>query len=111
MLDVTAKQDKIWMEHYIPPHPAVIRTLRPLFNGKKDGEPFFEYNSFQMWVKRAKIPMSRFNGHFVLGDLRKFAEQYATLSAGSNQTEPAYSLTACQAWTGRTTNIPRRPRV
>jgi len=25
-----------------------------------------------MWIKRQKIPMSQFKGHFVLGDLRKF---------------------------------------
>ncbi|MGZ4846899.1 MAG: hypothetical protein ACXV2B_03775 [Halobacteriota archaeon] len=76
---VKAHQDKIHMEHYVPLHPVVISSLRHLFDGKKDGEPLFEYNSFQMWVKRAKIPMSRFNGHFVLGDLRKFAEQHGDI--------------------------------
>ncbi len=29
-----------------------------------------------MWIKRQQIPISGFNGHFVLGDVRKFAEQY-----------------------------------
>jgi hypothetical protein len=32
-----------------------------------------------MWVKRQKIRMSRFHGHFVLGDLRKFAEQHGDI--------------------------------
>jgi hypothetical protein len=35
----------------------------------------FQHGSFWMWVKRQKIQMSQFRGHFVLGDLRKFAEQ------------------------------------
>lgn len=35
-----------------------------------------EHGSFWMWVKRQKIPMSRFEGHFVLGDLHKFCEHY-----------------------------------
>ncbi|MGZ4882855.1 MAG: hypothetical protein ACXVI0_10720 [Halobacteriota archaeon] len=79
VLHVTAKQDKIRMEHYVPLHPAVIGALRPLFDGKKDGAKLFEYNSTQMWVKRAKIPTVRFKGHFVLGDLRKFAEQHGDI--------------------------------
>jgi hypothetical protein len=29
-----------------------------------------------MWLKRNPIPMSQFDGHFELRDLRKFAEQY-----------------------------------
>ncbi|MGZ7166648.1 MAG: hypothetical protein ACXVIL_11190 [Halobacteriota archaeon] len=89
---VKACQDKIHMEHYIPLHPAVISALKPLFDGKKDGEPLFEYNSFQMWVKRAKIEMSRFKGHFVLGDLRKFAEQYGDV-IGWDSSNRAYVLT------------------
>ena len=89
---VTAQQDKIRMEHYVPLHPAVIRSLKPLLNGKKDGERLFEYNSFQMWVKRAKIPVSRFDGHFVLGDLRKFCEQHGDV-VGWDQSNRAYIMT------------------
>ncbi|MGZ4924337.1 MAG: hypothetical protein ACXV5H_10360 [Halobacteriota archaeon] len=89
---VKASQDKIHMEHYVPLHPAVISALRPLFDGRKDEEPLFEYNSFQMWVKRAKIPMSRFKGHFVLGDLRKFAEQHGDI-IGWDQSNRAYIMT------------------
>ncbi|MGZ7194400.1 MAG: hypothetical protein ACXVIZ_10925 [Halobacteriota archaeon] len=89
---VNASQDKIHMEHYVPLHPAVISALRPLFDGRKDEEPLFEYNSFQMWVKRAKIPMSRFKGHFVLGDLRKFAEQHGDIIQW-DQSNRAYIMT------------------
>jgi len=39
---VKASQDKIHMEHYVPLHPAVISSLRPLFDGKRDAEPLFE---------------------------------------------------------------------
>ena len=45
-----------------------------------------------MWVKRQKIPMSQFNGHFVLGDLRKFAEQHRDI-IGWNESNRAYILT------------------
>ncbi|MGZ4881581.1 MAG: hypothetical protein ACXV7G_11040, partial [Halobacteriota archaeon] len=48
--------------------------------------------SIQMWVKRQQIPMSRFNGHFVLGDLRKFSEQYGDV-IGWDQSNRAYILT------------------
>ncbi|MGZ4936468.1 MAG: hypothetical protein ACXV4C_07960 [Halobacteriota archaeon] len=82
------------MEHYIPSHPAVIRALRPLFDGKKDGEPLFEYNSFKCVVKRAKIPLLRVNLHFALGDLRKFAQHIEICLAGINQTEPTLAPTA-----------------
>ena len=80
------------MERYAPLHPVVVRALQPLFNGKRGAEPLFEYNSFQMWVKRAKIPMSRFKGHFVLGDLRKFATQQADV-IGWNEPNRAYIMT------------------
>ncbi|MGZ4852283.1 MAG: hypothetical protein ACXV3D_03725 [Halobacteriota archaeon] len=89
---IKAPQDKIHMAHYVPLHPAVVRALTPLFDGKKDAEPLFEYNSFQMWVKRQQIPMSRFKGHFVLGDLRKFAEQHGDV-IGWDQSNRAYILT------------------
>jgi len=46
---VKASQDKIHMEHYVPLHPCVIGSLRPLFDGKKGGERLFQYNSIQMW--------------------------------------------------------------
>ncbi|MGZ4894472.1 MAG: hypothetical protein ACXV29_10620 [Halobacteriota archaeon] len=81
------------MEHYVPLRPAVTSSLRYLFDGKKDGEPSFEHNSFQMCVvKRAKLSMSRFKGYFVLGDLRKFAKQHGDV-IGWKQSNRAYILT------------------
>jgi integrase len=74
VLRVEPSQDKIKMEHYVPLHPQVIKSIQPLLRGRRDAELMFHHGSFWMWVKRQKIPMSRFNGHFVLGDLRKFAE-------------------------------------
>jgi hypothetical protein len=79
VLRVEPSQDKIRMGHYVPLHPQVIKTIQPLLNGKKDDEAFFQHGSFWMWVKRQEIPMSRFDGHFVLGDLRKFTEQHGDI--------------------------------
>jgi hypothetical protein len=45
-----------------------------------------------MWMKRQKIPMSHFKGHFVLGDLRKFAEQHGDVIQW-DQSNRAYILT------------------
>ncbi len=45
-------------------------------DGRNDNKHMFEYYSFYKWIKRQKIPLSRIAGHLVLGDLRKFAEQY-----------------------------------
>jgi hypothetical protein len=54
-------------------------------------ELLFECNSFQMWVKRAKIRMSRFKGHFVLGDLQKITQppREPAGSSGSSATGKA----------------------
>jgi hypothetical protein len=79
VLHVKSSQDKIKMEHYVPLHPHIIKALQPLLDGREDDEPMFAYNSFVMWVKRQKIPLSRVSGNFVLGDLRKFAEQYGDI--------------------------------
>lgn len=74
VLHVKPSQDKIRMEHYIPLHPKVIQAVQPLLDGREDDETMFSYNSFSMWVKREKIPLTRLSSHFVLGDLRKFAD-------------------------------------
>jgi hypothetical protein len=76
VIQVDSSQDKIRMSHYIPLHPRVVEALEPLLAGRNDGELMFSHGSFLMWIKRQKIPMSRFQKHFVLSDLRKFAEQY-----------------------------------
>ena len=79
VVHVNASQDKIKMEHYVPLHPHVVEALKLLLDGRADDELMFEYNSFAMWVKREKIPLSRISGYFVRGDLRKFAEQYGDI--------------------------------
>jgi hypothetical protein len=52
----------------------------------------FSHGSFWMWVKRQQIPMSHFKGHFVLGDLRKFAEQHGDVIQW-DQSNRAYIMT------------------
>jgi hypothetical protein len=91
-LQVESSQDKIRMSHYVPLHPPVVTVVQPLLGGRKNEESVFTYDSFLMWVKRQKIPMSRFNGHFVLGDLRKFAEQYGDIIQW-DESNRAYILT------------------
>jgi integrase len=91
-LRVKALQDKIRMEHDVPLHPRVIDVVRPLLDGRADDEAMFAYNSFNMWIKRQKIPLSRVASHFVLGDLRKFAEQYGDIIQWE-QSNRAYILT------------------
>lgn len=92
VLRVESSQDKIRMEHYVPLHPQVIESMQPLLRGRPDAELMFRHGSFWMWAKRQKIPMSRINGHFVLRDLRKFAEQYGDVLQW-DQSNRAYVLT------------------
>jgi hypothetical protein len=80
------------MSHYVPLHPQVVTAIQAALEGRKDDEPAFGYNSFKMWIKRQKIPMSHFKGHFQLGDLRKFAEQHGD-KIEWDQSNRAYVLT------------------
>ena len=73
-------------------HPQVVEAVRPLLNGRRDDELMFQHCSFWMWIKRKQIPMSQFKGHFVLGDLRKFAEQHGDIIQWE-QSNRAHSLT------------------
>ena len=75
VLLVESPQDKIRMTHHVPLAPRLVPALEPLLEGRDDDELMFMYSPFLMWIKRAKIPMSQFDGHFVLGDMRKFFEQ------------------------------------
>jgi len=75
VLQVDSSQDKIRMSHYVPLHPRIVEALKPLLVGRDNDELMFTHSSFLQWIKRQKITMSRFPKHFVLGDLRKFAEQ------------------------------------
>ena len=92
VLQVDSSQDKTRMSHYVPLHPRVVEALKPLLVARNDDEPMFTHGSFLNWIKREKIPMSRFKGHFVLGDLRKFAEQQGDIIQWE-QSNRAYILT------------------
>jgi integrase len=91
-VEVQSSQDKIRMQHYVPLHPQVIQAIKPLLGDRGDDEPLFEYNSFLMWLKRQKIRLTRIKSHFVLGDLRKFAEQYGDIIQWE-QSNRAYIMT------------------
>jgi len=89
---VESQQDKIRMAHYVPVHPQVLEALHSLLDGRNDNKHMFEYYGFYKWIKRQKIPLSRISGHFLLGDLRKFAEQYGDIIQW-NESNRAYILT------------------
>ncbi len=72
---VESSQDKVKMAHWVPLHPRLIPVLQPFLEGRDDNELMFDYSSFLMWIKRAKVAMSQFDGHWVLGDGRKLFEQ------------------------------------
>ena len=78
-IEVQSSQDKIKMQHYVPLHPHVIQVIQPLLSNRNDNEPLFGYNSLEPWIRRQQIPLSRIRCNFVLGDLRKFAEQYGDI--------------------------------
>ena len=87
-----SSQDKIKMQHYVPLHPQVIQAIESLLGDRNDKELLFKYNSLAPWVKRQQIPLSRIKGNFVLGDLRKFAEQYGDIIQW-DQSNRAYIMT------------------
>jgi hypothetical protein len=92
VLLVRANQDKIRYEHYTPLHPAVIEAITALLRGRAKNEKIFSYNSVNQWFKHQKVPLTRIDGHFVLGDLRKFAEQHGDL-IGWDTSNRAYIMT------------------
>ena len=92
VLEVNSSQDKIRMSHYVPLHPRVVKVLEPLLAGRNEDDLMFTHSSFKQWIKRQKIPMSRFEKPFVLGDLRKFAEQHGDVIEW-HQSNRAYVLT------------------
>ncbi len=91
-IEVQSTQDKIRMQHYVPLHPQVIQAIKPLFGKRSDDKLLFGYTSLEQWLKRQKIPLLRMVGHFVLGDLRKFAEQYGDIIQW-DQSNRAYIMT------------------
>ncbi|MFZ0925414.1 MAG: hypothetical protein WCE82_10580 [Halobacteriota archaeon] len=80
VLDVLPQQDKIRMQHYVPLHPCVVDAVTPLLDGRnrKDDTRIFAHEYFDKWARRKKIPLVN-GGHFVCGDLRKFAEQHGDI--------------------------------
>ncbi|MGA9080326.1 MAG: hypothetical protein WB581_08875 [Halobacteriota archaeon] len=92
VLLVDSSQDKVRMSHYVPLAPRVVEALKPLLAGRNDDQLMFTHSSFLQWIKRQKISMSRFQKPFVLGDLRKFAEQYGDIIQW-DQSNRAYILT------------------
>ncbi len=90
--EVQSSQDMIKMQHYVPLHPQVIHAIKPLLDDINDDKPLFEYNSLAPWVKRQQIPLSRMQTCFVLGDLRKFTEQYGDIIQW-DQSNRAYIMT------------------
>jgi integrase len=63
VLHVLAEQEKNRVEHYVPLHPSVIGTIGEVLNNdfgeKDDAKLFFMFNSFQNWIERQRIPLSR----------------------------------------------------
>jgi hypothetical protein len=92
VVHVKSQQDKIKMGHYVPLHLLLVEVLHPLLDGRDDTKHMFEYHSFYNWVKQLKSPLSRIPCHFVLGDLRKFAEQYGDIIQW-NESNRAYIFT------------------
>jgi hypothetical protein len=93
VLDVLPQQDKIRMQHYVPLHPCVVDTVKPLLDGRnrKDHTSIFAHEYFDKWTRRKKIPLVH-DGHFVCGDLRKFAEQLGDVISWE-QSNRSYILT------------------
>jgi len=92
VLHVQSDQDKIRMAHYCSLHPQVIEAILPLVDGRVNDEPMFTHLAFERWAKFKKIQLTRSNFRFVLGDLRKFAEQWGDV-IGWNESNRAYILT------------------
>jgi hypothetical protein len=93
VIDVLPQQDKIRMQHYVPLHPCVVEAATPLLDGRnrKDDTHIFAHEYFDKWARKKKIPLVR-GGHFVCGDLRKFAEQHGDIIEWE-QSNRAYILT------------------
>ncbi|NLV27377.1 MAG: hypothetical protein GXY48_09465 [Methanomicrobiales archaeon] len=91
-MSIPSDKDKIKMAHYVPLHPNIIGPLKILIEGRNDDELLFSYHSINMWIKHKKFPLSRCEHHFVLGDLRKFAEQHGDAICW-NDSNRSYILT------------------
>ncbi|MGA8070623.1 MAG: hypothetical protein WB946_03900 [Halobacteriota archaeon] len=92
VLDIPPESDKIRMQHYCPLHPEVVDAVAPLLDGREDDEHIFEQLSFERWLRKRKILLSHCSKRFVMGDLRKFAEQHGD-TIQWEQSNRAYILT------------------
>ena len=92
VVDVLPWQDKIRMQHYCPLHPQVVEAIRPLLDSRPDNALAFERLSFQQWLRYHEVRLIRSNVRIVMGDLRKFAEQYGDVIQ-SDQSNRAYIMT------------------
>jgi len=92
VLDIPPESDKIRMQHYCPLHPQVVDAAAPLLDDREDDEHIFEQLSFERWLRKRKILLSHCSKRFVMGDLRKFAEQHGD-TIQWEQSNRAYILT------------------
>jgi len=99
VVHVLAEQEKNRIEHYVPLHPSVIGAISEVLNNdfgeNDDAKLFFMFNSFQNWIERQKIPLSRVRNQskarMWLSDFRKFAEQFGDV-IGWDATNRKYVL-------------------
>jgi integrase len=92
VVDVLPWQDKIRMQHYCPLHPQVVEAILPVLDGRPDDALAFEQLSFQQWLRKYEVRLLKSNVRIVMGDLRKFAEQWGDI-IGWNESNRAYILT------------------
>jgi integrase len=86
-LHILPEQEKNRHEHRAPIHPIVLEAIEDVltydYQEKDDAEPFFMFNSFEKWLERQRIPLSRVRdlskAHLWLSDFRKFAEQFGDI--------------------------------
>jgi len=92
VVNVLPRQDKIRMQHYCPLHPQVVEAILPVLNGRPDDASAFEQLSFQQWLRYHEVRLIKSNVRIVMGDLRKFAEQYGDIIQW-DQSNRAYIMT------------------
>jgi integrase len=85
VLEVGSPQDKIRMSHYVPLHPRVVKVLEPLLAGRNEDDLMFTHSSFKQWIKRQKIPMSRFEKPLYSATCVSLLSNTVTLLSGTSQ--------------------------
>jgi len=92
VVDVLPWQDKIRMQHYCPLHPQVVEAILPVLDGRPDDALAFKQLSFQQCLRYHDVRLLGSNVRIVMGDLRKFAEQYGDIVQW-DQSNRAYIMT------------------